>query len=222
MSARDRILRPAAAALGLMALMGASAAFAADAVVTEAPPAAPMETLPVASWMGPYVGVTGGYGFAGRAHDKTTNNRIDTDGWLGHGFVGYNYDTGAGWVAGVEGDLGYSGVKGSNAGTEVKSGLDGSIRARLGYTVTPQILLYGTAGGAGRKVSVTEGGIKDSNTALGWTAGVGTDIKITDSVFARAEYRYSDYGSDNYLTGGGARRVDSSDNSIRFGIGVHF
>lgn len=222
MSAILKFSRPTATAIGLIALMGMSAANAAD--VIDETPVAPeaMETAPIASWMGPYVGVQGGYGFAGRAKDTTFGNSMNTDGFVGGGFAGYNYDTGTGIVAGIEGDLGYSGVKGSNAGTEVKSGLDGSIRARLGYTVTPTILLYGTAGGAGRNVSVTEGGVKDSNTALGWTAGVGADVKITQNIFGRAEYRYSDYGSDVYNTGGGARSVDSSDNKILFGVGVNF
>lgn len=222
MSARMKFARPAATAIALIALMGMSSAYAADVINEEPVPPAPMETPPVASWMGPYVGVVGGYGFAGRAKDTTFGNSMNTDGFVGGGFAGYNYDTGTGIVAGIEGDLGYSGVKGSNAGTEVKSGLDGSIRARLGYTVTPTILLYGTAGGAGRNVSVTEGGVKDSNTALGWTAGVGADVKITQNIFGRAEYRYSDYGSDVYNTGGGARSVDSSDNKILFGVGVNF
>jgi outer membrane immunogenic protein len=222
MTATMKLARPAATAIALIALMGIGAANAADVINEEPVPPAPMETPPVASWMGPYVGVTGGYGFAGRAKDTTFGNSMNTDGFVGGGFAGYNYDFGNNFVAGVEGDLGYSGVKGSNAGTEVKSGLDGSIRARLGYAVMPDVLLYGTAGGAGRKVSVTEGGVKDTNTALGWTAGVGADVKITQNIFGRAEYRYSDYGSDVYNTGGGARSVDTSDNKIMFGLGVSF
>jgi outer membrane immunogenic protein len=223
MSVLSKFARPGAAALAIAAFMGLNAANAADVINEDPVPPAPMEEAPVAStWTGAYVGVQGGYGFSGRAEDRTVGNKINTDGFVGGGFAGYNYDTGMGIVAGVEGDLGYSGVKGSNAGTEVKSGLDGSIRARLGYTVTPAVLLYGTAGGAGKNVSVTEGGIRDKNTALGWTAGVGADVKITQQVFGRVEYRYSDYGRDNYTTGSGTRSVDSSDNKIMFGLGVQF
>lgn len=223
MSAILKFSRPTATAITLIALMGMSAAHAADAIDYDpVPPAAPMEEAPVASWMGAYVGVAGGYAFGGRAKDTTFDNRIGTDGFVGGGFIGYNYDTGMGIVAGIEGDLGYNGADGSNAGTEVKSGLDGSIRARLGYTVTPDVLVYGTAGGAGKNVSVTEGGVKDENTALGWTAGVGTDVKITQNIFGRAEYRYSDYGSDVYNTGSGARSVDTSEHKVLFGVGVSF
>lgn len=222
MFARITMSRSLAGIAGLALVMSASAVRAADAIV-EAPPApAPMETLPIASWQGPYAGLTGGYAFSGTANDKTAGNKIDTDGFVGGGFVGYNVEAGNGLVAGVEGDLGYNGVKGSNAGTEVKSGIDGSLRARLGYTVTPDILLYTTAGGAAKRTSVTEGGVKDSATQLGWTAGAGTDIKLTENLFGRAEYRYTDYGTDTFNTGGGARDVSSKDHRIQFGIGVHF
>ena len=65
MQAKFRFSRPAAA-LGLMALLGAVPAYAADAVVEEAPaPAAPMEEPPVNTWSGPYAGITLGYGFSG-------------------------------------------------------------------------------------------------------------------------------------------------------------
>ena len=222
MSTRMKLAFPAMTAIGMIAFMGMNAANAADVINEEPVPPGPMEEAPVASWSGPYLGIQGGYGFLGRAKDKTVDNEIDTDGFVGGAFAGYNFDTGTGIVAGVEGDIGYSGVKGSNAGTEVKSGLDGSIRARLGYTVTPQTLIYVTAGGAGKNVSVNEGGIKDEQTALGYTAGVGADVKVVRNIFARAEYRYSDYGTDTYNTGSGSREVDSSDHKVLFGLGVSF
>jgi outer membrane immunogenic protein len=214
---------PLVTAATLALVMGATSVRAADAIYEEPPaPSAPIETLPVASWTGPYAGITAGYGFGGDADDTTAGNSIGTDGFLGGAFLGYNVELGNGMVAGVEGDVGYSGVKGTNAGTEVKSGVDGSLRARLGYTISPDILLYGTAGGAAKRTSVTEGGIKDSETQLGWTAGAGTDIKFTEQLFGRVEYRYTDYGKDTFTTGSGARDVSSTDHRIQFGVGVHF
>ncbi|PSJ61039.1 outer membrane protein [Kumtagia ephedrae] len=222
MSASIKFARPVAAALGLAALVGIGAANAAD-VIEEAPqPAVPMEVAPVASWSGAYAGVTAGYGFAGRSHDDTNNNKIDTDGFVGGAFLGYQVDTGSGIVAGVEGDVGYSGVEGSNAGTEVKGGVDGSLRARLGYTLTPDVLGYVTAGGAAKRMSVEEGGEKDSQTQLGWTAGVGTDVKITEKVFGRVEYRYTDYGSEDFSTGTGSGKVDAKDHRVQVGLGLQF
>lgn len=215
--------RPLAAAFGLVAL-AAMPAFAADVVMEEPPaPAAPMEQPPLNTWSGPYAGVTIGYGFSGEANDKSFDNSISTSGFLGGAFVGYNYQMDNNFVLGAEGDIGYSGVEGDNVGTSVKSGFEGSLRARLGYAVTPDILLYGTAGGAGQRVKVTDiAGNNDSNTALGWTAGAGADVKLTESVFGRVEYRYTDLGTDTYNLGATSHDVSVKDHRIQFGVGMKF
>jgi outer membrane immunogenic protein len=218
MQANLKFARPFAAALGLIAL-GAIPAYAADVVSEEPPAPAPIAELPVASWAGPYVGLDIGYGFAGRT--KEPGNTVDTDGVVGGGFAGYNWQT-DNFVFGAEGDIGYNGMTGDDGGTESKSGMEGSLRARLGYAVTPEILLYGTAGGAARNLKIEEGGDSDSHTMFGWTAGAGADIKITDNVFGRVEYRYTDYGSEDFTTGSGTRSVDASDNRVIFGVGMKF
>jgi outer membrane immunogenic protein len=219
MTTKLKFARPAAAALGILAFAASVPAFAADVVMEEPPAPAPIAELPVASWAGPYAGVNLGYGFSGRV--KEPGNSISTDGFLGGAFVGYNYQM-DNLVLGAEGDIGYNGIKGDNAGTKAKAGLEGSLRARLGYAISPDILLYGTAGGAAQSLKVTEGGLSDRNTMLGWTAGAGSDIKFTDNVFGRVEYRYTDYGKESFTTGGGTRDVDSRDHRINFGVGMKF
>ncbi len=221
MKSKLNLVWPTATALGLIAFMGMNAANAADVIMEEPPAPAPIEELPVASWAGPYVGLSAGYAFGGESEDESFNNSIDTDGFVGGAFAGYNWETG-GIVAGVEADIGYSGVEGDNAGTEVESGVEGSLRARLGYVVTPDVLLYTTAGGAAKQMEVTEGGVSDDNTMVGWTAGVGTDVKITQQVFGRVEYRYTDYGSEEFTTAGGTGDVDAKDHRITFGVGMKF
>jgi outer membrane immunogenic protein len=214
--------RPVAAALGLMAFLGTVPAFAADAVMEEPPaPAAPMEEPPVNTWSGPYAGVTLGYGFAGTTDVETSGNEIDTDGFLAGGFAGYNYQVGN-IVAGAEADIGYSWEDGSNAGLTSESGLEGSLRARLGYVVSPSILLYATAGGAAKDLEVSGGGVSDNNTMLGWTAGAGADIMVTERVFGRVEYRYTDFGSDTFATAGGPAEVNDTSNRVTFGLGMKF
>jgi outer membrane immunogenic protein len=86
--------------------------------------------------------------------------------------------------------------------------------------VTPEILLYGTAGGAGKNVKVSVPGDSESKGMFGWTAGVGTDIKLTDNVFGRVEYRYTDYGSKTFDNVAG--KVKERDNRVTFGIGMKF
>jgi outer membrane immunogenic protein len=211
--------RPTAAALGLLALVGTLPAYAADAVVYEPAPAAPMEEPPLNTWTGPYAGVTVGYGFSGNT-DVGGFNEIGTDGFAAGVFGGYNYQVGN-IVAGAEADIGYSWEDGSNAGYSSNSGLEGSLRARLGYVVSPTILLYATAGGAAKDLEVSGGGFSDNNTMLGWTAGGGADIMVTENVFGRVEYRYTDFGSDTFNVGAPVEVSDTS-NRITFGLGMKF
>ncbi len=208
-----------AAAIGLFAFGGAIPAYAADAITMEEPPApAPIAELPVASWAGPYAGLNIGYGFSSHTKAPDVGTDIDTDGFVGGAFAGYNWQS-DNFVFGGEADLGYNGVKGSSNGIESKGGMEGSLRARLGYAVTPDILLYGTAGGAARSLKVDDGVSSDTNTMLGWTAGVGSDIKLTDNIFGRVEYRYTDFGHEDFDNVG---RVKANDNRVTFGVGMKF
>ncbi len=219
MHAKFRLARPAAA-LGLLALLGAVPAYAAD-VVEQAPepPAAPMETPPLNTWSGPYAGVTLGYGFAGKT--STATGDIDTDGFIGGGFAGYNFQSGM-FVYGAEGDVNYSDLSGDNGVTSARSGIDGSLRARMGVAVTDDILLYGTAGGAAQRLKISDPAGSDSQAMLGWTAGAGVDVKLTEQVFGRVEYRYTDFGSQDFNTGSGSQSVDTSSNRVSVGLGMKF
>ncbi|ESZ06081.1 MULTISPECIES: outer membrane protein [unclassified Mesorhizobium] len=208
---------PLAVALGLFALSGT--AFAADVVSEEPPAPAPIAELPVASWAGPYAGLSAGYGFSGHAKVHDGGPDIKTKGFVGGVFGGYQWQQ-ENFVYGAEADLGYNGVKGDSGGVNSKGGFEGSLRARLGYAVTPEILLYGTGGGALKNQKVSVPGDSDSNTMLGWTAGVGTDIKITDNVFGRVEYRYTDFGSKSFDSVG--TKVKESANRVTFGVGMKF
>ena len=207
---------PLAAALGLFALGGT--AFAADVVSEEPPAPAPVAELPVASWAGPYAGINLGYGFGG--HVKAPGVDAKTKGFIGGVFGGYNWQQ-ENFVYGAEADLGYNGTKGSDNGLSAKTGIEGSLRARLGYAVTPEILLYGTGGLAAKNQKITDSvtGTDESKGMLGWTAGVGSDIKITDNVFGRVEYRYTDYGDKDF---GATGNVKSKDNRVTFGVGMKF
>ncbi|MGX5830662.1 outer membrane protein [Mesorhizobium sp. 43Arga] len=218
MQANLKFARPLAVAFGLFALGGT--AYAADVVQEEPPAPAPVAELPVASWAGPYAGLNVGYGFSGRTKEKDFDVSTSTKGFVGSVFGGYQWQQ-ENFVYGGEAELGYNGVKGDDNGINSKAGFEGSLRARLGYAVTPEILLYGTGGLAGRslKVEDTVLGVSDRATMLGWTAGVGTDIKLTDNVFGRVEYRYTDFGSKSF---DGIGKVKATDNRVTFGVGMKF
>ena len=218
MEAMLKFARPLAAAIGLIALAGVIPANAADVVMEVPPaPAAPMVEPPLNTWSGPYAGVTLGFGFSGRVKNNDANNTINTEGFMGGGFAGYNFQM-DNFVAGVEGDVGYGGLKGDNTDTEVKGGVNGSLRARLGYAISPDVLPYVTAGGAAQSVKLTTATESEKKTMVGWTAGVGTDVKLTDQVFGRVEYRYTDYGSKTFNSGD----IRARDHRVQSGIGMKF
>lgn len=202
-------------------LMSTTATFAADAV--EVPPAPPVSQEPIAQyapsagWSGIYVGAFGGYEWG--TFDSTAGD-ISADDWMGGAFVGYNLQNGP-IVYGAEGDLGFSAASGTLGGVQVDQGVFGSLRARLGYQLDP-VLLYGTAGLAATRAEITDATGTDSNTHLGWTVGAGADALLTDNIFGRLEYRYTDYQSKAFATPATAISSGFSDHSVRAGVGLKF
>jgi outer membrane immunogenic protein len=139
------------------------------------------------------------------------------------GYGGYNWQFSPLWVGGLEADLAYgdgshtmAGIPGlftaivppGGATASIKEGWDGSARARLGFLVTPAVLIYGTGGvawqnaQAGVNCPVTAVaciGVAEqetySTTRTGWTAGGGVEGMLWGNWLVRAEYRYADYGT---------------------------
>jgi outer membrane immunogenic protein len=92
---------------------------------------------------------------------------VSTDGFIGGGQLGYNWQLANSWVAGFEADVqGLAGADGSNARSSaadvpfggnphavvsdlsVTKSIDflGTVRGRLGYQVVPSLLVFGTGG----------------------------------------------------------------------------
>ena len=90
--------------------------------------------------------------------------------------------------------------------------------------VTPDVLIYGTAGGALQSVKLTDTdtGNSDRNTMLGWTAGAGADVKVTEQVFGRVEYRYTDFGARTTQSTGKPPEADSHGHRLMLGVGMKF
>ncbi len=214
MHARKTLLAAAAAAL-----LGAAPAIAADAIEeTPQAPAAPVDyTQPSATWAGPYAGVFAAYGWA--EHD-TGGVKTDQNGFSGGVFAGYNMQSGN-FVYGVEGDLGRSGANNDNAGIQAEQGIFGSLRARAGVAFDP-FMLYGTAGVAAANTTLNDGTNKDDQNLVGYTLGVGADAALTENVFGRVEYRFSDYGKKDFNLGGATVSSGFDEHSVRAGIGMKF
>ncbi|MGA2126104.1 MAG: outer membrane beta-barrel protein [Xanthobacteraceae bacterium] len=141
------------------------------------------------------------------------------------GLAGYLWQVSPHWVVGTEADIawgnnsrtvgGILGTFGPAIGnpmgpadsTTVKEGWDSSYLTRVGYLVTPDVLLYGTGGTsllrvtasaactAGTGWCVFNHAESDSWIKLGWTIGAGLEAALGNNWRARAEYRYADYGT---------------------------
>ena len=173
---------------------GVSPAGAADmkAPVYKAPP-----PVILSDWAGFYIGVHGGYGWGDVTNDFvefTTSSK--PKGGLFGGHAGYNWQYGS-VVTGVEVDFDGADIKGTDQFQAFTAKTDelASARARLGYTVLPTLLAYGTAGaGWGHtKVGVVGGPDFAGVSQFGWTAGAGLEYKFWGNFIARAEYLHYDF-----------------------------
>jgi opacity protein-like surface antigen len=118
----------------------------------------------------------------------------------------------------------------------VRTTWDASLRGRIGFLPAPWLMAYATGGPAWLHVTATstcnavEAGrcapgsfspsvISDSTTKLGWTVGAGLEAQLRSNWIARAEYRYSDFGTitntDVRQNGGGAAGPAAFDRDLR-------
>jgi outer membrane immunogenic protein len=196
-------------------ILAVPAAQAADLPAYEPAPAV-AAPVPSFSWAGPYIGVNAGYGWQRAANAKN-------DGFMIGGYLGYNvqFDNSP-VVVGVETDLNWSdqdGHKRRNGGTyRGQSDWNGATRARIGYAFD-RFPVYGAAGVAYQDREVKRpNGDKSSKTGVGWTVGGGVESALTDNVVARAEYRYTDYGTDRIA----GAKSSATEHRVMGGIAVKF
>ena len=75
----------------------------------------------------------------------------------------------------------------------------GTVRGRVGYLITPTLLIYGTGGFAYGQVDAW--GLASTNT--GWTAGGGVEWMFAPHWSAKVEYLYVDLSGSNSLNNSG-------------------
>lgn len=190
------------------------------------------------NWTGPYAGIHAGYGWGNAdtgfsplptaAHFNSLAPATlspDPGGVIGGVQAGYNYQKGC-FVFGIEADFSGSGMSGTktispviqNHGTSLPGVLRahqdinwfGTLRPRLGYTISPRMLVYGTGGLAYGEVSYSAntdfrpagaGGVfypaSFSGTQAGWTVGGGIEYAVSDHWTVRTEYLYADLGTQS-------------------------
>lgn len=198
----------------------APAAFAADAI--DAVPAAPepAQVAVPAGWDGPYIGVMGGAEWLNSHLDfnGATAKHTEFGGLLGT-FAGYNYQFDNNLVLGAEGDFSYNWNKATTSRTDYGTDWQGSVRARVGYAMD-NALLYAAGGWTVTRGYVDLAGptSKGTKTLNGYTLGLGVDYKFTDNMFARAEYRFNDFGGKDIKS----VNFNPQQHEVILGIGYKF
>ena len=151
--------------------------------------------------------------------DPFRGRNFSRSGFIGGGQLGYNYQLNR-IVFGVEGDFQGSDIKGSldTSGPgpaffaspytlhyDQRLSWLGTIRGRLGYAATDRLLIYGTGGFAGGRVSATSNltfptaivsyAGSASETKGGWAAGGGIEYAFGSNWSAKLEYLHYDLGT---------------------------
>jgi outer membrane immunogenic protein len=230
------------------------------------------------NWSGLYVGGNLGYGWGDGNTDfsflptpvrfgvNNTTLGARSSGVIGGAQLGYNWQIGS-VVTGLEADIQASGIKGSaraiptfaSNGLTIPNGVlsseqklswFGTVRGRVGVTVTPELLLYGTGGLAYGLVdasanfffvSTSSAGRFEyrapasvSNTKVGWTAGAGAEWMFARNWSAKLEYLYVDLGSESAIGTVTINQVlvppsavgytwhNTRENIVRAGVNYHF
>ncbi len=97
----------------------------------------------------------------------------------------------------------------------------GTVRGRVGYLITPTLLLYGTGGFAYGQVDAW--GFSSTNT--GWTAGGGVEWMFAPHWSAKVEYLYVNLSGSNSLNNSGYNfgyNYNPGLNVVRAGVNYHF
>jgi outer membrane immunogenic protein len=225
---------------GLFALLavagvttGTGIASAADIQrpVYKAPPAG---VMPVAyDWTGFYVGGHVGYGWA----DKSWQDGFglfgisqQANGFLGGGQAGFNYQVGQ-FVFGVEGDMSWSGMKGSTntLASSFNTDVDwtATLTGRLGMAFD-RWLVYGKGGAAWARDRYSTNfytfpGTEVTDTRLGWTVGAGVEYAFAPQWTAKLEYNYMDFGTRSVsFAPGFSTDIDQQVHAVKFGVNYKF
>ena len=185
---------------------------------------------------GAYVGLQGGYGafntdlFGDRPAD-TLDAQFGDEGATGGVFAGYGLTFGSFYLGG-ELEVEVSNVTGDHQ--RDPSGRDFAVDKRYGYGASARAgmvfggstLVYARAGVVETEFSTdfsTSGASAsrdDSETGL--RLGGGVELQVTDDVFMRADYTYTDYDEYALVVGGSSERFDNSESLLRLGLGFRF
>lgn len=173
---------------------------------------------PAYSWSGFYVGayVGAGASVTRTEVDLSPLADVDFDGFGGEGFLGgamagFNWQVSDRFVLGIQGDIGWTDLDSEIEllGAEVEGGPDfiASASLRAGALITQDTLLYVIGGYSYSeyKADIDLGALFDDDFDQdydGYHVGAGMETRLTDRLTARIEYRYTDFGGEDWDTDG--------------------
>lgn len=195
--------------LGSAAALAACLSFAPAALADEAGN----------DWHGFYIGVHGSYMDAGTTYATPATPEQSLQG-AQLGFQGgFNFALAPRWVLGIEADVSFGElddfIRDGNFLTEDGTiDTSGTLRARLGYLISPDTMLYATGGlawdsleqgstcptGAGFGICAVTGAFdaRSTQTYTGWVAGGGLEFKIAPKWSLKGEVMAGDFGGADY------------------------
>ena len=189
-------------------------------------PPPPAATMPWAGW---YVGALLGYGIGDT--DLTApvgTDDFDADGILGGALAGWNWQS-DNFVYGFEGDWVFTDMSDSEAFgvNRVNASVDwmAELRARAGYLVLPELLIFGTVGYAWADIDLPvtgAGGGSGSETFSGWQFGGGAEYRFDNNWSTRLDYLYTDLDSETITYSGQSVNYDPDVHALRAGIVYKF
>ncbi len=180
-------------------------------------PTTPLAAKAGFDWTGLYAGVNGGY-TAGDFRDEEYGwYGMSANGGSFGGQIGYNLGLGqSNMIVGIEVEIDKDTVSGASNNWNIIYYKNNSVSllGRLGVNAG-NFMPYITAGNSSASVA---GEPWSRWTPSAWTAGLGTEIALTDNLVGRVEYRYSDFGYD-YSVGYDLHVIDST---LRLGLNYYF
>jgi outer membrane immunogenic protein len=201
------------------AFLLASPAMAADILAPYTPPPVAPVYTPVSSWSGFYAGIHGGYSWGTAEVDGID---YDASGWLAGAQIGFRQQMDV-FVLGLQTDLSLANLS-TDLDDDTSGTLDwyGSTTIRAGVAATDAVLIYGLAGIAYGGMTASSLGETLDNTHLGWTAGVGAEVAVTENVSLFGEYAYTSFGDQTYSFIGGDSDLNADFHTVKAGLNFSF
>jgi opacity protein-like surface antigen len=205
----------------------AGAASAADIYQAPPPISSPIYSpAPIYDWTGAYIGLSGGYSWGQSTASTGSAFNIPLNGWLAGGQIGANWMLSNNIVLGVEGDVAWTGQKGTvTPGPTVTQSLNwlGTVRGRVGVAmnnVMPYVTGGFAMGGATRTSSI--GSATESKTHTGYVLGGGVEWGFAQNWTAKLEYQYVNLGAQTYTAIPADPSVGITDHILKVGVNYKF